>query len=149
MTIEEIVAAFEVKHHAICHLFYKCSGLRMMRTDSDIAESILLELLDQGILALPVHDSFIVSRLHLEELLTAMQNAVIKMFGTPIYSKREVTVWQIKKELGLDEQFQRDVARYEQDILNDQRYSRYLTHKEQWESSRDAGAVAWASPGGN
>lgn len=57
---EHLVAEISAKHHAIAEMFGTGPGLRLQRTDSDMAERVLLQLLKRGIVALPVHDSFIV-----------------------------------------------------------------------------------------
>ena len=43
-----------------------------MRVDSDLASTVMSKLLRQGILALPVHDSFLVPARHTDALENAM-----------------------------------------------------------------------------
>ena len=49
--------------------------LRWSRIDSDIAEDVLLAMLDQDITCLPLHNGFIVQFCHEQPLWDAMQAA--------------------------------------------------------------------------
>jgi hypothetical protein len=50
-----------VRRHAdVANAFGSDEGIRLMRTDSDIAVDVLLQCQKQEIPVLPVHDSFIV-----------------------------------------------------------------------------------------
>jgi hypothetical protein len=50
-------------------------GLSFQYQDSQIAEQVMLKLLEQDITCLPVHDSFIVARQFGNELIAAMREA--------------------------------------------------------------------------
>ena len=63
------------------HLFGVGMGLRLQRKDSDLALEVLTELADQQIVALPVHDSFIVTHQHAETLRAAMVGNFRKLHG--------------------------------------------------------------------
>jgi hypothetical protein len=58
---ERLVQLIEAKHQSIARAFGTGAGLRLMRQDSDMTEHLMLRLLSQGIIALPIHDSYIVS----------------------------------------------------------------------------------------
>lgn len=62
-------------HAPIAHLFHCDAGARLMRKDSDMAVAVMLDLERQGIVALPVHDSFLVQRSKRDELEAAMMAA--------------------------------------------------------------------------
>jgi hypothetical protein len=50
----------DMKQHApISKNFYTGIGTQLQNLDSKIAESVMLEFMEWGIFALPVHDSFI------------------------------------------------------------------------------------------
>lgn len=51
-------------HHPVAHLFYQGMGLRGMRQESDIMVRVLLDLIKQGITALPIHDGILVAESH-------------------------------------------------------------------------------------
>jgi hypothetical protein len=56
-------------------------GMALQRQDSDLAISILKRLLDQGITALPIHDSFIVTKGNIGRLRDAMTEEYQGRFG--------------------------------------------------------------------
>lgn len=56
-------------------------GLRLQYIDSKIAEHVLLELMELKIPCLPVHDSFIVPRHQVAELIRAMRNGFKSVTG--------------------------------------------------------------------
>lgn len=59
-------------HQPIAKFFHDDTGARLMRVDSDLSSAILSKLLRQGIVALPVHDSFLVQARHIDALENAM-----------------------------------------------------------------------------
>lgn len=70
-------------HKPIADLFNTSAGLRLMRTDADLAEAIMKEMIvDRGIVTLPVHDSFIVPASKQADLEAAMEAAPGR-FGLP------------------------------------------------------------------
>jgi hypothetical protein len=58
--VRELIEAFRDKHKEIDKYFYKGFGVRLQYIDSRIAERVMVKLAELGIMALPVHDSFIV-----------------------------------------------------------------------------------------
>lgn len=70
------------KHAPIADELHKDAGARLMRKDSDIAEAVMAELiLHKGIIALPVHDSFLVPASKKAELEEAMMDAAHRITG--------------------------------------------------------------------
>jgi len=61
--------------------------LRLQRKDSDITQAVMLEFNNFGAVMLPVHDSFIVSRLNLSHLLYAMDKLLEKHSGIRVLIK--------------------------------------------------------------
>ena len=57
------------------------AGASAHTLDSQIACGVMLRLMDQGIVALPVHDSFLVQREFESELITAMQAEFVAVMG--------------------------------------------------------------------
>jgi hypothetical protein len=67
-----LVDQIKAKHSGIADSFGTGAGLRLMRLDSDMAESVQLKLIGRGVVGLPIHDSFIVEERHagiLEEIM--------------------------------------------------------------------------------
>lgn len=58
----EAIEMIEVKHSEISETFGSGAGLRLQKTEADLALSIISNLMSRGILALPVHDSFRVAQ---------------------------------------------------------------------------------------
>ena len=57
-----LLTALEERHHEIQPAFYTGAGLRLQRVDADLMMSVEQKCLSKGIVALPVHDSFIVAQ---------------------------------------------------------------------------------------
>ena len=58
--VSELLDAVERRHTAIHRAFFTDAGLTLMNVDSGMAERIMLTLLRDGIVVLPVHDSFLI-----------------------------------------------------------------------------------------
>lgn len=76
--------AIKTYHLPIAEHIASGAGARLQRLDSDMAETIMLDLMEQGILAVPIHDSFVVQNIHESALSAAMRNASIRHAGIPI-----------------------------------------------------------------
>jgi hypothetical protein len=70
----------------------------LQRRDADIAEKVMLKLLDQAYTALPIHDSFIVRRDAEESLRAAMNEAFEEVVGVAAEVDREATVYDRNPE---------------------------------------------------
>ncbi len=71
-----LLAGIKAKHPDIAHAFGSDAGARLMRRDSDLAERIMLEVLQAtGAVPLCIHDGFVVERKHEGRLKQAMENA--------------------------------------------------------------------------
>jgi len=73
---KQLIQQIERKHEAIASSFGSGAGLRLQRRDSDMAEFVLLRLLSQSVIALPIHDSFIVAEKNQAALMEAMDVAL-------------------------------------------------------------------------
>jgi hypothetical protein len=60
----ELLEAIKARHRPIAGCFGSGAGLRLQRRDADLAERVVLRLLDRGIVTLPIHDSFVVQARH-------------------------------------------------------------------------------------
>jgi len=72
---ERLIAQLKLKHSPIADYFHTGIGLLLQRIDADMAELVITRLLGQGIVALPIHDSFIVKESHHGALQEAMADA--------------------------------------------------------------------------
>ncbi|MGV3554098.1 MAG: hypothetical protein ACO1OD_02470 [Croceibacterium sp.] len=70
-----LIGAIKAAHRPIAWALHSDAGARLMRKDSEIAKDVLLKLNSQGIIALPLHDSFLVPKSKRNELETAMHEA--------------------------------------------------------------------------
>lgn len=62
-------------HSPISGAFHRDAGARLMRQDSDLAIAVVTALMNRSIVALPVHDSFLVPASKRDELEAAMLTA--------------------------------------------------------------------------
>jgi hypothetical protein len=69
------------KHKIINKYFYTGIGSELQFIDSCIAEDILIEMLNQDIACIPIHDSFIVTEKNEDKLRSAMEKAYKKHIG--------------------------------------------------------------------
>jgi hypothetical protein len=74
------------RHPPLQNVLRKGVGLSFQYQDSQIAEKVMLKLLEQNITCLPVHDSFIVARQFGNELIAAMREAFSSLL--PGYSAK-------------------------------------------------------------
>ena len=81
---DEFINMVEKSHPHIIRLFQSESGLKAQFDDSRIAEKVMLMLINQGILALPIHDSFIVRAGYIPHLNQAMKQAFKEITGQNI-----------------------------------------------------------------
>lgn len=72
---DEIVSIIKKAHPVVDGYFYRRYGLTLMNLDSQIAEFVLMSMMEQGIICLGIHDSFIVQKDKEEELRRAMHDA--------------------------------------------------------------------------
>ncbi|MFN0046127.1 MAG: hypothetical protein ACKVOS_06625 [Sphingorhabdus sp.] len=80
-TRDQVMQMIEEKHAAIAGAFGSGAGIMLQRKDSDLALEIVTKLKDKGILALPIHDSFIAKTEKLHELKEQMIEAYRQCFG--------------------------------------------------------------------
>ena len=75
---KSLICDIEAKHPLIAPMFGSGAGLRLMRRDSDMAELLMLRLVKRGVVALPIHDSFVVPDRNLEkgELMEGMAQSL-------------------------------------------------------------------------
>jgi hypothetical protein len=80
-TVKKVVEAVRQKHGLVFDLMTSNAGLRLFRKESDILVEVLLELKNQGIVALPIHDGLLVSDEDREKTTQTMINVFKKQTG--------------------------------------------------------------------
>ena len=83
LTHEELRTLVLKRHKPIREELIAGIGLKTQFIDSQIAEDIMLTMVDKGILVLPIHDSFIVKDKHQRLLETVMLESFKKYTGHP------------------------------------------------------------------
>lgn len=71
---EALIADIRTRHPDIDAYFHSAIGLRLQGIDSEICRQVLMEMHRQGIVALPIHDSFIVTS-ECEDTLSRVMDA--------------------------------------------------------------------------
>ena len=90
-----LIEQIKSKHSAIADAFGTGAGLRLMRVDSDMAETVLLRLIGRGIVGLPIHDSFIVEERH-SGILAQTMDDVLDLTLQRISGSRPLSIWSSK-----------------------------------------------------
>lgn len=72
---DALIQAIKMLHRPIASAFHSDAGAWLMAIDSDIAATVMSILLAQGIVVLPVHDSFLVQASKAPQLEAAMMEA--------------------------------------------------------------------------
>ena len=87
--VEHLIGQLKAKHEPIAEYFGSGVGRQLQKTDSNIAERVMLRLMEQDIPCLPVHDSFIVPVQHEDALRQATIEAAKALTGqTPRVDKK-------------------------------------------------------------
>lgn len=134
----EIMELFLAKHPLLAHHFGSGFGVRLQYLDSQIAEKTLLRLADKGIPALPVHDSFVVSRKHRGDLNTAMNDAIHELAGIRLDLKASPRAYADIYKMGIEQEVG-SIEEYEGPRWTDERVcSAYYREMRLWEE-RQAG----------
>ncbi|MBR1967267.1 MAG: hypothetical protein IKA22_11735 [Lentisphaeria bacterium] len=79
--VNALLDAMEKEHQAIVHHFYLGAGIFLQNFDADIAVKIVLKMRAKRILALPVHDSFIVDARFEQKLRQTMDEVYAEVTG--------------------------------------------------------------------
>jgi hypothetical protein len=78
----QLIGAIKARHPGLASSFHTGAGLRLMRADSDISDAIFTRLLKRGIVALSVHDSYIVATKNAGDLRAEMERGWHAKTGT-------------------------------------------------------------------
>lgn len=77
----ELISDIESEHPILAGKLGTNEGLKLQNKDSMLAEQIMLNLFEQNICTLCIHDSFIVQEIYKEKLYNTMRDVFYKMFG--------------------------------------------------------------------
>ena len=92
MSFSDLKQAIKAKHEPIKEFFNTGIGVQIQRVDSDIAETVMLTMMEHGQLVLPVHDSFIVRSGNEDLLAQVMSDASKFHIGRNIETKTD-PIW--------------------------------------------------------
>lgn len=84
---KKLQAAIADRHAPIKQFFNSGYGLKLQRTDADLAEAVMLRFFSAGHTCLPVHDSFLVHHALADELRAIMVQEFKKLTDQPISTK--------------------------------------------------------------
>ena len=87
ITAPEYTALYKKHLTPVKHLLGEGMGLRLQRDDSELALAVLDTLSKEQIVALPVHDSFIVKKKHEDILRATMSSTFTKLHGYEVIIK--------------------------------------------------------------
>ena len=86
---KDVSDAIENEHSRIAHMFYTGIGHYLQFMESQILVEVLLKLIDNGIIALPVHDAVFVGWTHVYKSTQVMEQVFIDMTNVPSVVKVE------------------------------------------------------------
>ena len=139
----DLYKQLEQEHIEIKQYFGTGEGIKLQNLDARIAETVMMELLKQGIPTLPVHDSFIVRRSQIIDLNSIMRAA----FETIVKEKGVMDLKKLSPEAMLINEEQRplveDQERYKGvrepfkggdmwGLINNNKYTGYDKRRGEW-----------------
>lgn len=140
--LEDVFTAFEEMHPEIADRFFKPdTGLILQNLESEIVMRAIQDLLDQGVVALSVHDSLIAQEQYKNKLIESMvknYKLVMKGFAPQLKYDQE---WEKQLVDNLAMPASDDVTSvYLDDVTNtvtyDEDYSRHLQYKKDYFAQR-------------
>jgi hypothetical protein len=79
--LKDAIEAIRRRHAPIAQLFGRGLGFELMRHESDLLVSVVMALFKQGIIALPLHDSVLIARPHVETAKSMMEREFMHRTG--------------------------------------------------------------------
>ena len=89
-TWKDFLNHIQTFHQSISDYFFTGYGLKLQRLDSEICETVLMEMFSVGKIVLPVHDSFVTTWDNFLALGQCMNKASIKHLGFQLWNKPEI-----------------------------------------------------------
>ncbi|WP_321530948.1 hypothetical protein [uncultured Desulfuromonas sp.] len=116
--------------------FYSGYGVKLQYIDSMLAEAIMLDLANQDIPALPVHDSFLVAKKHRNALYQAMMNATRQRYSVEMKTKLSTTAYEesllVLRENISEEDLPNSEEEFEHSWINQEACKRYYSRFNAW-----------------
>jgi len=135
------------KHKSIAHLFSTGVGLEAQYIDSQIAQKVMLVMMEEGLVVLPIHDSFIV-RLGFQQWVEEVMEVVsLEVLGSRVTTKADGA--RLPKHFGISKTEYSELSKEPEDNLvhgantweeiksrSGSLMSKYLTSWEVWRSNQ-------------
>jgi hypothetical protein len=83
-TPKKVREAVRAKHPALAPILETTVGMNLMFTESEVLLRVLERLMEQGIVALPIHDGLMVAQSHAEAAGKVMKSIAQEMVGIPM-----------------------------------------------------------------
>jgi hypothetical protein len=135
ITHKSLIDGLREKHKLVGKYFCSGEGVKLQYRDSQIAEEVLLTLARKGVVALPVHDSFIVAKNHKKDLLEAMDAALILLLGASFGIKANETAYEQGRKLLMEEVMPEDMPKSERHFEMDwiaEPHNHYALARDSW-----------------
>ncbi len=81
---EKVMSAFWNHHEPIREFFQTSGWAKLQKFESEVALSVISQLVEKDIPVIPLHDGFVVPRAHKNDLHTAMETATAGLSARPI-----------------------------------------------------------------
>jgi hypothetical protein len=148
-TAEDLFNKLKRKHPKIAKYFATGKGIELQYLDSQIAEKVMLRLARDNIVALPVHDSFIVRMSHINDLKEEMNKAYKEVVKTGTIIDKKDSIRQEIEEQEQQRPLVKDQINYKglrepitgeelikraQEGINN--YTQYNKRRDEWRVSR-------------
>lgn len=132
----DVIDAFKARHQGIEQYFCSGFGITLQYFDSTIAEAVMLHMMENDIPTLPVHDSFIVSYIHRDELITVMKDKYQQQVGRLPNTSQSQTVFDVTEvfnTISFEEQLKHNIAMIEGlQLRGNDEYTIFETYQTYW-----------------
>ena len=139
----------EIKHPKIAKYFATGEGIKLQYIDSQIVEKVMIRLARENIVALPIHDSFIVRMSHINDLKKEMNKAYKEVVKTGTIIDKKDSIRQELEEQEQQRPLVKDQINYkglrepitEEELINITQeginnYKQYNRREREWRASR-------------
>jgi len=146
---EDLFNQLEIKHPKIAKYFATGEGIKLQYIDSQIVEKVMMRLTRDNIVALPVHDSFIVRMSHINDLKKEMNKAYKEVVKTGTIIDKKDSIRQELEEQEQQRPLVKDQINYkglrepitEEELINITQeginnYKQYNRREREWRASR-------------